>query len=70
MLDTRSYEIFSPRASSTKTRIETITSYSYVNFDGYLRGRVPQKQGLKLNDSGTFSVRWFPSEGEFHKNKD
>jgi len=36
-----------PRASSTKTRIETVQCENYT-FNRIVRGRVPRKQGLKL----------------------
>ena len=36
-----------PRASSTKTRIETRNWFSQTLQNAQLRGRVPQKQGLK-----------------------
>ena len=41
--------IISPRASSTKTRIETTTGCMSRRLSLRVRGQVPQKQGLKLH---------------------
>ena len=44
----------SPRASSTKTRIETNPDHRVLPRDALVRERVPRKQGLKLSySSGT-----------------
>ena len=53
------YSSIGPRASSTKTRIETATTLDAVMPKPIVRGQVPQKQGLKP----TVGIRWQPVHG-------
>ena len=58
-----------PRATSTKTRIETPCSLPRLIHCLQVRGRLPRKQGLKP-DSAFHPIFLRESEGDFHENKD
>ncbi len=60
----------SPRASSTKTRIETPRTQANLSAADTVRGQVPRKQGLKLPIAQGWVNNMAMSEGKFHENKD
>ena len=63
-------EGLSPRASSKKTRIETMPIVMRSRPGPKVRGQVPRKQGLKLQSSKKLRKMMTRSEGKFQENKD
>jgi len=62
--------IRSRRASSRKTRIETLDKAAVAEWEGVVEERVPGKQGLKLDTPPSMGTLVAKSKSEFQENKD